>query len=62
MGKPPVLIPTAGKPLEVALMTAPDAYTGYLRPVPDGVELRNEVAARIDQITFLDRQLKPASA
>lgn len=28
-------------------MTAPDAYSGYLRLVPDGVELRNEVAARI---------------
>ena len=46
-GKPPVMIPTAGMPGEVALMTAPDAYPGYLRLVPDGVELRNEVAARI---------------
>ncbi|QLL07815.1 alpha/beta hydrolase [Mycobacterium vicinigordonae] len=46
-GKPPVLIPTAGMPGETALMTAPDAYPGYLRLVPDGVELRNEVAARI---------------
>jgi len=47
LGKAPVMIPTAGKPGAVALMTAPDAYTGYLRLVPDGVELRNEVAARI---------------
>ncbi|OBA83973.1 alpha/beta hydrolase [Mycobacterium sp. 1164966.3] len=47
LGRPPVMIPTAGKPGEVALMTAPDAYAGYLRLVPDGVELRNEVAARI---------------
>ncbi|BBX75411.1 alpha/beta fold hydrolase [Mycobacterium shinjukuense] len=46
-GRPPVMIPTAGNPGEVALMTAPDAYPGYLRLVPDGVELRNEVAARI---------------
>lgn len=46
-GKPPVMIPTAGMPGEVALMTAPDAYSGYLRLVPEGVELRNEVAARI---------------
>ena len=46
-GKPAVMIPTAGRPNEVALMTAPDAYSGYLRLVPDGVELRNEVAARI---------------
>ena len=34
-------------PGEVALMTAPDAYPGFLGLVPDGVELRNEVAARI---------------
>jgi uncharacterized protein len=42
-----VMVPTAGKPGEVALMTAPDAYAGYLRLVPEGAELRNEVAARI---------------
>jgi dienelactone hydrolase len=46
-GKPPVMIPTAGHPGEVALMTAPDAYSGYLRLVPDGVQIRNEVAARV---------------
>lgn len=46
-GKPPVMIPTAGMPGEVAVMTAPDAYSGYLRLVPEGVELRNEIAARI---------------
>ncbi|OBK24690.1 alpha/beta hydrolase [Mycobacterium asiaticum] len=47
LGKPPVMIPTAGRPGEVALMTAPDAYSGYLNLVPHGVELPNEVAARI---------------
>ncbi len=47
LGKPPVLVPTAGRPGEVALMNAPDAYAGYLRLVPEGAELRNEVAARI---------------
>ncbi len=47
LGKPPVMVPTAGRPTELALMTAPDAYAGYLRLVPEGVELRNEVAARI---------------
>ena len=47
LGKPPLMIPTAGKPGEVALMTSPDAYSGYLRLVPDGVQLQNEVAARI---------------
>ncbi|OBF19298.1 alpha/beta hydrolase [Mycobacterium kubicae] len=46
-GKPPLMIRTAGRPGELALMTAPDVYTGYLRLVPEGVELTNEVAARI---------------
>ncbi|MGO9284461.1 MAG: alpha/beta hydrolase [Mycobacterium sp.] len=47
LGRPPVLVPTAGRPGEVALMNAPDAYPGYLRLVPEGAELLNEVAARI---------------
>jgi len=47
LGRPPVMVPTAGRPGEVALMTAPDAYSGYMRLVPDGTPLRNEVAARI---------------
>lgn len=46
-GRPPVMIATAGKPGEPAAMTAPDAYQGYLSLVPDGVQLRNEIAARI---------------
>lgn len=46
-GKPPVMIATAGMPGDVALMTAPDAYAGYLRLVPNDAEMRNEVAARI---------------
>jgi pimeloyl-ACP methyl ester carboxylesterase len=47
LGGSPVMVPTAGHPGEVALMTAPDAYPGYLKLVPDGMPLRNEVAARI---------------
>jgi pimeloyl-ACP methyl ester carboxylesterase len=46
-GRPPVMVPTAGNPGEVALMNAPDAYPGFLKLVPDGTPLRNEVAARI---------------
>jgi len=46
-GKPPLLIATAGKPGELAAMTAPDAYQGYLNLVPAGAQLRNEIAARI---------------
>ena len=47
LGRPPVMVPTAGHPGEVALMNAPDAYPGFLKLVPDGTPLRNEVAARI---------------
>lgn len=47
LGRPPVMVATAGNPGEVALMTAPDAYPGYLNLVPDGAQLQNEVAARI---------------
>ena len=47
LGRPPVMVQTAGLPGEVALMTAPDAYPGFLGLVPDGVEMRNEIAARI---------------
>ena len=47
LGRPPVMVQTAGRPGEVALMHAPDAYPGFLGLVPDGVEMRNEVAARI---------------
>jgi hypothetical protein len=46
-GGAPVMVRTAGHPGEVALMTSPDAYPGFLALVPDGVEMRNEVAARI---------------
>jgi dienelactone hydrolase len=46
-GASPVMVQTAGNPGEVALMNAPDAYRGYQKLVPDGTELRNEVAARI---------------
>jgi len=45
-GRPPVMIPAAGKPGEVALMNAPDVYPGYLRLVPEGQTVPNEVAAR----------------
>src|SRR5947209_183121 len=47
LGKPPVMVHTAGNPGEVALMNAPDAYPGFLKLVPDGATVRNEVAARI---------------
>jgi quorum-quenching protein AidA len=46
LGRPPVMVPAAGKPGEVALMNAPDVYPGYLRLVPEGATVPNEVAAR----------------
>jgi dienelactone hydrolase len=46
-GGNPVMVKTAGHPGEVALMSSPDAYPGYLKLVPESAELRNEVAARI---------------
>ncbi|OBI30805.1 alpha/beta hydrolase [Mycobacterium sp. E2238] len=55
LGRAPVMVATAGRPDEVALLNAPDAYAGYLRLVPDGVELRNEVAARIALQVFTYR-------
>jgi pimeloyl-ACP methyl ester carboxylesterase len=47
LGRPPVMVPTAGKPGKVALMNTPDAYAGYLKLIPEGVAAPNEVAARI---------------
>ncbi len=47
LGRPPVTIPAAGKPGEVALMNAPDVYPGYMRLVPEGQTVPNEVAARL---------------
>lgn len=46
LGWPPVMVPAAGRPGEVALMTTPDAYPGYLKLIPEGGDVRNEVAAR----------------
>jgi uncharacterized protein len=47
LGKPPVMVATVGRPGEVALMNAPDAYSGYLKLVPEGVDVPHEVAGRI---------------
>ncbi|HEX7321678.1 MAG TPA: alpha/beta fold hydrolase [Mycobacterium sp.] len=52
LGRPPVMVATAGRPGEVALMHAHDAYDGYLKLVPDGETVRNEVAARLAMLLF----------
>ncbi|MCV7090629.1 alpha/beta hydrolase [Mycobacterium interjectum] len=46
-GRSPVMVAAAGKPGEVALMNAPDVYPGYMRLVPEGKTVPNEVAARL---------------
>ncbi|MEO8813769.1 MAG: alpha/beta fold hydrolase [Mycobacterium sp.] len=46
-GRAPVPIALAGRPGEVALMSSPDSYSGYLAIKPDGAAIPNEVAARI---------------
>lgn len=46
-GRKPFLIPVVGLPGDLAAMTTPDAETGYRNLVPEGVDWRNEVAARI---------------
>ncbi|OBI83808.1 alpha/beta hydrolase [Mycobacterium sp. 1245805.9] len=46
LGRSPVMVPAAGQPGEVALMNAPDVYPGYMRLVPEGQTVPNEVAAR----------------
>jgi dienelactone hydrolase len=45
-GKEPVTIALAGKPGSVAVMTAPDALSGYLALVPQDGDFVNAVAAR----------------
>lgn len=47
IGRPPVMVATAGRPGTTALMTSPDSYDGYLALAPDSDEsFHNRVAAR----------------
>lgn len=43
----PVMVRLAGAPGSTALMTAPDVLKGYYALVPEGMEVKDEVAARI---------------
>jgi dienelactone hydrolase len=45
--KPPVMVPIVGRPGELALMNAPDAYPAFLRLIPEGTTVPTTVAARI---------------
>lgn len=55
LGRGPRLVATAGKPGDLALMTAEDVVPGYLGLVPDDVEFTNAVAARFALAVGLDR-------
>jgi len=46
LGRPPVMVATAGPPGSAALMTAADAEPGYLALVPAQAPFANQVAAR----------------
>ncbi|MET9911154.1 alpha/beta fold hydrolase [Streptomyces sp. NPDC006476] len=46
LGRPPVMVATAGPPGSAALMTAADAEPGYLALVPNDAPFSNQVAAR----------------
>ncbi len=47
LGRSPYYVPAAGRPGELAAMTAPDALEGVKRLYPEGFEPNENVAARI---------------
>ncbi|MTE13444.1 alpha/beta hydrolase [Nocardia aurantiaca] len=55
LGRAPYMITTAGPVHGTALMTAPDAESGYLALVPPGSDFRNEAAARVVFDILTDR-------
>lgn len=46
-GRPPLLLPAAGTPRSVAMLTTPDALPGYLAIAENAPLWRNEFAARV---------------
>ena len=47
LGLPPLMVKTSGKPHTAAMMTAPDADSGYLALVPEGLDFKNKIPARL---------------
>jgi len=47
VGQPPRMLPSVGAPGSVAVMTSPDAESGFRSIDPEGSSWRNEAAARI---------------
>jgi pimeloyl-ACP methyl ester carboxylesterase len=58
LGRPPVMVASAGRPGEAALMVAPDCYDGYLNLVPPGAPFENRVAARFGWRITTHRPIK----
>jgi dienelactone hydrolase len=54
LGRPAIMVQIASEPGGKALMNAHDALPGYLQLMPEGVEFRNHVAARVmlDILTY----------
>lgn len=46
LGRRPVMVPTYGAPGSTALMTAPDCADGVRALIPEGLDVRSDVAAR----------------
>lgn len=46
LGREPLMVPTYGLPGSTALMTAPDSAAGVEALIPEGSDIRSEVAAR----------------
>lgn len=61
LGRDPVMIPLAGPPGSTALMSSPDAESGYLALVPAGAPFANEVLARVGLEIALHRPGRYAS-
>jgi len=60
-GAEPVMVATAGRPGDTALMNAPDAYDGYRGIMPPGADIKNHVAARfaLDIIRYFPGRRTP---
>lgn len=46
LGRPPVMVPTYGPPGSTSLMSTPDSVAGVTALIPEGQDIRDDVAAR----------------
>jgi pimeloyl-ACP methyl ester carboxylesterase len=62
LGREPVMVASAGRVGETALMAAPDCYDGYLQLVPEGASFENQVAARFGWNVTTHRPIKKVAS